>query len=110
MGDQNQDNEPALSWFRAPIGRGVINGVFLFLLLLGTQHFGLIEPGPPVAMEDVQRFAVFGLGMGLIMYFWTGRRIKRDLARREADHLARLRADAYDADHTDGAGKDGSDR
>jgi hypothetical protein len=110
MSDQNQDNEPAMPWFQAPIGRGVVNGVFLFFLLVGTQHFGLIEPGPPVTMENVQRFALFGLGMGFSMYFWTGRRIKRDRARREADRLARIRADAYDADQTGDADKDGSER
>lgn len=54
-------------------------------------------------MENVTRFALFGLGMAIIMYFWTARRVKRDRARREADRLARIRAQAYDAPEAGGA-------
>lgn len=114
MHDSNQDDEPPLPFYQAPLGRGAINGVFLFCLLIATQHFGFIAPGPPVTMENVARFAVFGLVMAIIMYFWTARRIKRERVRRDADRLARLRAEAYDADETGGSmsgdDKDGSDR
>lgn len=115
MTDQNQDqdDEPPLPFYQAPLGRGAINGGFLFCLLIATQHFGLVAPGPPVTMENVIRFAIFGLGMAVIMYFWTARRIKRDRARRDADRLARIRAAAYDGHETGGAStatdKDGSD-
>lgn len=95
--NQNQDEEPRLPWFQQPLGRGVINGVLLFCLLYATQHYGLVEPGPPVTQDSMIRFATFGVVMGLIMYFWTARRIKRERARRDAERLARLRAEAYDA-------------
>ena len=104
--DRNQDEEPALPWFQQPLGRGGINGVLLFALLCATQHFGLVEPGPPVTSEHLTRFAIFGVAMGLIMYFWTARRIKRDRARRDAERLARLRAEAYEASE---GGADGDD-
>lgn len=114
MNDPNQDDEPPLPFYQAPLGRGVLNGVFLFCILIGTQHFGFVEPGPPVTMENVTRFAMFAVVMAVIMYFWTGRRIKRDRARREADRLARIRAEAYDTEEVgDGSGakgKDGSDK
>ena len=110
MSDQDHNNEPALPFYRAPLGRGIINGVFLFCLLVGTQHFGLIEPGPPVTMENVTRFAVFGLVMAVIMYYWTGRRIKKDRARQEADRVARARADAYDSNENGDGDKDRSEK
>jgi hypothetical protein len=112
--DQDMDEEPRLPWFQQPLGRGVINGVLLFCLLYATQHYGLVEPGPPVTQDSMIRFATFGVVMGLIMYFWTARRIKRDRARRDAERLARLRAEAYDAEEGGGASngseKDGSER
>lgn len=96
--DQNLDEEPVLPWFQQPLGRGVVNAVLLFALLCATQHFGLVEPGPPVTSEHLTRFAIFGGAMGLIMYFWTARRNKRDRARRDAERLARVRAEAYEAE------------
>ena len=114
MSDPNQDNEAPLPFYQAPLGRAVINGGFLFCLLIATQHFGIVDPGPPVTMESVTRFAVFGLVMAVIMYFWTGRRIKRDRERRDADRLARVRAEAYDTPENSGPSsaddKDGSDK
>jgi hypothetical protein len=109
MSDQNQDEEPPLPFYKAPLGRGAINGVFLFCLLIATQHFGWVAPGPPVTAENVMRFAFFGVAMAVIMYFWTGRRLKRDQARREADRLARIRAEAYDSDEN-GDEKNGSEK
>jgi hypothetical protein len=110
--DHNQDDEPRLPWFQQPIGRGVVNGVLLFCLLYATQHYGFVEPGPPVTQESMIRFAMFGLVMGLVMYFWTARRVKRDRERRAAERLARARAEAYDAEDQAGnagdGGKDGS--
>lgn len=112
--NQDMDEEPRLPWFQQPLGRGAINGVLLFCLLYATQHYGLVEPGPPVTQESMIRFATFGAVMGLIMYFWTARRIKRDRARRDAERLARLRAEAYEAeDHgvaSNDSEKDGSER
>lgn len=112
--NQDTDEEPRLPWFQQPLGRGTINGVLLFCLLYATQHYGLVEPGPPVTKDSIIRFAMFGVVMGLIMYFWTARRIKRDRARRDAERVARLRAEAYDAEDrgmtpTD-TEKDGSER
>ena len=108
MSDQNQDEEPVLPFYKAPLGRGAINGVFLFCLLIATQHFGLVAPGPPVTAENVTRFAFFGVAMAVIMYFWTGRRLKRDRARQDADRLARIRAEAYNTDENNDDDRDGS--
>jgi hypothetical protein len=107
---QASDDEPRLPWFQQPLGRGVVNGVLLFCLLYATQHYGFVEPGPPVTKDAMIRFAMFGLVMGLVMYFWTVRRVKRDRERRAAERLARARAEAYDAQdrtgHADGGDKD----
>ena len=77
MTDQDRNGQPQLRWIETPQGRGVINGVTLVILLAITQHFGLIEPGPPVTLDNIMVYSVYGLAVGVIMYVWTGYRLRR---------------------------------
>lgn len=77
MSDQDKSTETQLRWIETPRGRAVINGVTLVVLLAVTQHFGLIEPGPPVTLNNLMMFSVYGLAVGVVMYFWTDYRLKR---------------------------------
>ncbi len=102
MTETGNQNERQLRWIETPIGRGVVNGVALVVLLSLTQHFGWTDPGPPVRLENIQVYAVYGLAVGIIMYIWTRHRLQRDRRRREADHLAQARQAAYDDRDRDG--------
>ena len=51
MNNPNDNNEPELRWMETPKGRAIINGVSLPVLLMITQHFGYIAPGPPVTLR-----------------------------------------------------------
>ena len=96
MTGTDRSGERQLRWIETPIGRGVINGVALVVLLCLTQQLGWTEPGPPVRLQNIQVYALYGLAVGVIMYLWTYYRIQRDQRRREADRLARVRQAAYD--------------
>ena len=49
MTNSNNNDERELRWMETPKGRAIINAVSLTGLLMITQHFGYIVPGPPVA-------------------------------------------------------------
>lgn len=103
--------EPELRWIETPKGRAIINAVTLTVLLSATQHFGYIAPGPPVTLDNLVLYAGYGAAVGVIMYFWTDFRLKRQRRRAEEAKQARARAAAYnDDDDDDDAGQDGSDQ
>ncbi len=77
MSKNNELPKSDLRWIETPKGRAIINAVALTLLLTLTQHFGYIEPGPPVTFDSFSLFAAYGLIVGVIMYFWTDFRLKR---------------------------------
>ena len=77
MTGENDPNELELRWIETPKGRAVINAVSLTVLLGLTQHFGYIAPGPPVTLENIILYAIYGIVVGLLMYVWTDFRIKR---------------------------------
>jgi cytochrome c-type biogenesis protein CcmH/NrfF len=84
MNNPNDNNEPELRWMETPKGRAIINGVSLPVLLMITQHFGYIAPGPPVTFENFILYSGYGIAVGLLMYAWTDFRIKRQRKKREA--------------------------
>ena len=84
MNNRNDNNEPELRWMETPKGRAIINGVSLPVLLMITQHFGYIVPGPPVTFENFILYSGYGIAVGLLMYVWTDFRIKRQRKKREA--------------------------
>ena len=104
MSDSGVNRERELRWFESPIGRGVINGVALVVLLSLTQQFGWTEPGPPVRLENLQVYACYGLVVGLIMYAWTSYRLQRDRRRREEERRAEARRAAYEEQDQDDEG------
>ena len=109
MTGREESGERKLRWIETPHGRGIVNGVALVVLLSLTQHFGWIDPGPPVRPENIQVYVIYGLAVGAIMYIWTRYRLQREQRRREADRLAQVRQAAYDEqDQQDGP--DGSGR
>ena len=84
MANSNDNNERELRWMETPKGRAIINAVSLTVLLMITQHFGYIVPGPPVTFENFILYAGYGIAVGLLMYVWTDFRIKRQRKKREA--------------------------
>ena len=84
MANGNDNNERELRWMETPKGRAIINAVSLTVLLMITQHFGYIVPGPPVTFENFILYAGYGIAVGLLMYVWTDFRIKRQRKKREA--------------------------
>ena len=77
MTGANDSDEPDLRWIETPKGRAIINAVSLTVLLAITQQFGYIAPGPPVTLENITLYAIYGAVVGLLMYVWTDFRIKR---------------------------------
>ena len=83
--DKNQNiEEPELRWIETPKGRGIINAVSLTTLLAITQHFGVLEPGPPVRLENMIQWGIMGIVVGLLMYVWTDFRLRRRRKKLEA--------------------------
>jgi hypothetical protein len=64
-----------------------------------------------VTLDSVTLYAGYGLAVGLIMYFWTDFRLKRQQRKVEAARLARARATAYEAEDSgdDGSGEQRKD-
>ena len=87
MTGENDTNEPELRWMETPKGRAIINAVSLTVLLGITQHFGYIAPGPPVTLENLILYAIYGIVVGLLMYIWTDFRIKRRRKKIEAEKI-----------------------
>ena len=81
--DRNID-EPELRWIETPKGRAIINAVSLTVLLAITQHFGYIAPGPPVTLENIILYGIYGVVVGLLMYVWTDFRLRRRRKKLEA--------------------------
>ena len=81
--DRNKD-EPELRWIETPKGRATINAVSLTVLLAITQHFGYIAPGPPVTLENIILYGIYGVVVGLLMYVWTDFRLRRRRKKLEA--------------------------
>ena len=81
--DRNED-EPELRWIETPKGRATINAVSLTVLLAITQHFGYIAPGPPVTLENITLYGIYGVVVGLLMYVWTDFRLRRRRKKLEA--------------------------
>ena len=81
--DRNED-EPELRWIETPKGRATINAVSLTVLLAITQHFGYIAPGPPVTIENIILYGIYGVVVGLLMYVWTDFRLRRRRKKLEA--------------------------
>ena len=81
--DRNED-EPELRWIETPKGRATINAVSLTVLLAITQHFGYIAPGPPVTLENIILYGIYGVVVGLLMYVWTDFRLRRRRKKLEA--------------------------
>ena len=81
--DRNED-EPELRWIETPKGRAIINAVSLTVLLAITQHFGYIAPGPPVTLENIILYGIYGVVVGLLMYVWTDFRLRRRRKKLEA--------------------------
>ena len=81
--DRNED-EPELRWIETPKGRATINAVSLTVLLAITQHFGYIAPGPPVTLENIILYGIYGIVVGLLMYVWTDFRLRRRRKKLEA--------------------------
>ena len=81
--DRNID-EPELRWIETPKGRATINAVSLTVLLAITQHFGYIAPGPPVTLENIILYGIYGVVVGLLMYVWTDFRLRRRRKKLEA--------------------------
>ena len=81
--DRNED-EPELRWIETPKGRATINAVSLTVLLAITQHFGYIAPGPPVTLENIILYWIYGVVVGLLMYVWTDFRLRRRRKKLEA--------------------------
>ena len=81
--DRNED-EPELRWIETPKGRAIINAVSLTVLLAITQHFGYIAPGPPVTLENIILYGIYGIVVGLLMYVWTDFRLRRRRKKLEA--------------------------
>ncbi len=106
MADTNDPGEPELRWIETPRGRAVINGVALVVLLAATQHFGFIEPGPPVTLDNISVYAIYGMAVGAIMYFWTRSRLGRQARRREEERLRQARAAAYETEDSEREEKD----
>ncbi|MDA0341322.1 MAG: hypothetical protein O3B74_06965 [Proteobacteria bacterium] len=96
MSDENLNDERPLRWVETPIGRGTINCLTLIVLLSLTQHLGYIAPGPPVTLDNISLYATYGVVIGIIMYFWTSARLKRQNKRREALRLQSARAESED--------------
>ena len=107
MTETDAETERPLRWIETPLGRGLVNGVALVVLLSLTQHFGWTDPGPPVRLENISLYAVYGVAVGAIMYVWTSIRLKREHRRREDARLLRSRRAAYDAED-DGPGTSAS--
>ena len=84
MTNSNNNDEREPRWMETPKGRAIINAVSLTGLLMITQHFGYIVPGPPVTFENFILYAGYGIAVGLLMYVWTDFRIKRQKKKREA--------------------------
>ena len=84
MANGNDNDERELRWMETPKGRAIINAVSLTVLLMITQHFGYIVPGPPFTLENFILYAGYGIAVGLLMYVWTDFRIKRQRKKREA--------------------------
>jgi cytochrome c-type biogenesis protein CcmH/NrfF len=84
MANGIDNDERELRWMETPKGRAIINAVSLTVLLMITQHFGYIVPGPPVTLENFILYAGYGIAVGLLMYVWTDFRIKRQRKKREA--------------------------
>ena len=76
--------EPELRWIETPKGRAIINAVSLTVLLAITQHFGYIAPGPPVTLENIILYGIYGVVVGLLMYVWTDFRLRRRRKKLEA--------------------------
>ena len=76
--------EPELRWIETPKGRAIINAVSLTVLLAITQHFGYIAPGPPVTLENIVLYGIYGIVVGLLMYVWTDFRLRRRRKKIEA--------------------------
>jgi hypothetical protein len=99
MSDKNLNEDRQLRWVETPAGRGIINCATLIVLLSLTQHLGYIAPGPPVSLDNVALYATYGVVIGIIMYFWTSTRLKRQNKRREVLRLERARAEAEHDDN-----------
>ena len=88
MSDEKGTNEPELRWMETPKGRAIINAVSLTILLGLTQHFGYIAPGPPVTLENLILYGIYGIVVGLLMYIWTDFRIKRRRKKIETEKVS----------------------
>lgn len=88
MSDEKGTNEPELRWMETPKGRAIINAVSLTVLLGITQHFGYIAPGPPVTLENLTLYGIYGIVVGLLMYIWTDFRIKRRRKKIETEKVS----------------------
>ena len=83
--DKNQNkDEPEIRWIETPKGRAIINAVSLTALLAITQHFGYIAPGPPVTVENIILYGIYGVVVGLLMYVRTDFRLRRRRKKLEA--------------------------
>ena len=83
--EKNQNiEEPEPRWLETPKGRAIINAVSLTVLLAITQHFGYIAPGPPVTLENIILYGIYGVVVGLLMYVWTDFRLRRRRKKLEA--------------------------
>ena len=84
MEKDRNEGEPELRWIETPKGRATINAVSLTVLLAITQHFGYIAPGPPVTLENIILYGIYGVVVGLLMYVWTDFRLRRRRKKLEA--------------------------
>ena len=84
MANGIDNDERELRWIETPKGRGIVNAVALTGLLTLTQHIGVLDPGPPVRLENFLVYLVMGIVVGILMFCWTDFRIKRQRKKREA--------------------------
>ena len=84
MDKKQSIEDPELRWIERPKGGAIINAVSLTVLLAITQDFGYIAPGPPVTLENIVLYGIYGIVVGLLMYVWTDFRLRRRRKKIEA--------------------------